>query len=96
MFRHNCVWIRVNEHYISQHCYRKKPEIYKIFQAVHPVNPSTTIELNDKTRFYKQSRFSYIRPVDGVTRLKVYTCSKITRSEKVIHRSSQVAVEISS
>ena len=47
-------------------------------KVVHPVNPSTIIELNETTRFYKQSRFSYIRPVDGVTRLKVYNCSNIT------------------
>ena len=74
----------------------KKPEKYKICQVVHPVNPSIIIELNEKTRFYKQSRFSYIRPVDGVTRLKVYNCSNITGLEKNIHRSSQVVVEISS
>ena len=69
----------VYKHYTSQYSYRKNPEKYKICQFVHPVNPSTIIELNEKTRFYKQSRFSYIIPVDGVTRLKVYNCSNITR-----------------
>ena len=49
-----------------------------------------------KTRFYKYSRFSYIRPVDRVTILKVYNCSNITGLEKIIHRSSQVVVEIPS
>ena len=50
----------------------------------------------NKARFYKQSIFGYIIPVDGVTRLKVYNCSNITGLEKNIHRSSQVVVEISS
>ena len=52
--------------------------------------------MNEKPRFYKQPRFSYITSVDGVTRLKVYNCSNITGLEKVIHRSSQVVVEIPS
>ena len=47
-----------------------------------------------KQDFYKQSIFGYIIPVDGVTRLKVYDCSKITGLEKNIHRSSKVVVEI--
>ena len=56
-FMDKLFWIRVDEHYTSQHCYRNKPEKYKICQVVHPVNPSTIIEFNDKTTFYKQSRF---------------------------------------
>ena len=47
-----------------------------------------------KKNCYKESRFSYIRPVDGITRLKVYNCSNITGLENVIHKSSQVIVEI--
>ena len=43
----------------------------------------------------KESRFSYIRPVDGVTRLKFCNCSKITILEQTVHRKSQVIVEIS-
>ena len=50
----------------------------------------------NKARFYKQSIFGYIIPVDGVTRLKVYNCSNITGLEKNIHRLSQVVVEIPS
>ena len=50
--------------------------------------------MNDKTTLYKQSRSSYIRPVDGVTRLKGYNFSNITVFEKIVHRSSQVDVEI--
>ena len=47
-----------------------------------------------KNRFYKESRFSYIRPVDGVTRFKVYNCSNIIGLENEIYKSSQVVVEI--
>ena len=50
--------------------------------------------MNEKRSCYKQSRFNYIRPVDGVTRLKVYNCSNINGLENVIHKSSQVVVEI--
>ena len=52
------------------------------------------MSLNSKKNWYKESRFSYIRPVDGITRLKVYNCSNITGLENVIHKSSQVIVEI--
>ena len=67
---------------------------YKFYQVVHPANPSSFIELKEKNKFYKQSIFSYIRPVDGVTRLKLYNCSNITSLENIVHRSSQVVVEI--
>ena len=35
--------------------------------------------------FVKESRFSYIRPVDGATRLIVYNCSNVTSLENVVH-----------
>ena len=38
--------------------------------------------------------FSYIRPVDGATRLIVYNCSNITCLEQVVHRGSKVVVEV--
>ena len=50
--------------------------------------------MNEKKIFYKESRFSYIGPVDGVTRLKVYNYSNITGLENEIHKSSQDGVEI--
>ena len=49
-----------------------------------------------KTSFYKESRFSYIRPVVRVTKLKVYNYSNITSLEIEIHKLSQVGVEIPS
>ena len=42
----------------------------------------------------KESRFSYIRLVDGATRLIVYNCSNITGLEKNVHRGSKVVVEV--
>ena len=48
---------------------------------------------NGKT-IKKESRFSYIIPVDGVTRLKMCNCSNITSLEQTVHRKSQVIVEI--
>ena len=66
----------------------------KICQVVCPVNQPKIMSLNSKKNCYKESRFSYIRPDDGITRLKVYNCSNITGLENVIHKSSQVIVEI--
>ena len=63
-----CFQIRVNEHFTPEDCYRINTEKYKICQVVYLVDQSKIIELNEKKRFYKESRFSYIRPVDGVTR----------------------------
>ena len=40
----------------------------------------------DSKLFVKQSRFSYIRPIDGITRLMVYKSSNITQLEGAIHR----------
>ena len=42
----------------------------------------------------KESRFSYIRPVDRATRLIVYNCSNLTDLEQVVHRGSKVVVEV--
>ena len=45
-------------------------------------------------KIIKDSRFSYIRPIDGVTRLKLYNCSNITGLENIVHKGGQVVVEI--
>ena len=95
-FMENSFWIRVNEHYTPDDCYRKNPDKYKICQVVHPENQPKILSLNEKKSCYKESRFSYIRPVDGITRLKVFNCSNINGLENVIHKSSQVVVEIPS
>ena len=89
-------WIRVKEHFTPEDCYRINPEKCKICQVVYLVDQSKLISLNEKKSFCKESRFSYIGPVDGVTRLKVYNCSNITGLENEIHKSSQAVVEIPS
>ena len=90
----NLFWISVDEHFTPEDCYQINPEKYKICHVVYPVDQPKIISSNEKKSCYKESRFSYIRPVDGVTRLKVYNCSNINRLENVIHKSSQVVVEI--
>ena len=65
---------------------------YKIHQVMFPVNISSIMELTDGRMITKESIFSFIRPVDGVTRLKVYNCSNITGLENVV--CSQAIVKI--
>ena len=50
------------------------------------------MELNEGKKIIKKSRFSYIRQVDRITRLKVYNCTNITGLENVV--CSQAIVEI--
>ena len=44
--------------------------------------------------FVKESRFSYITPDGGATRLIIYNCSNITGLEQIVHRGSKVVVEV--
>ena len=44
--------------------------------------------------FIKQSRFSHIKPIDGITRLIVYSSSNVAGLEGIIHRGSKVIVEV--
>ena len=67
---------------------------YKIHQVMFPVNISSIMELTGGRKITKESIISFIRPVDGVTRLKVYNCSNITGLKNVVHRGSQVFIEI--
>ena len=52
------------------------------------------MDTTDGTNIFKESRFSYIRSVDGVIRLKLYNCSNITRLVNLVHKGGQVVVEI--
>ena len=52
------------------------------------------LDLKTSSAFVKYSRFSYIRPVDGATRLMVYNCSNITGLEQIVHRVNKVVVEV--
>ena len=44
--------------------------------------------------FVKEYRFSYIRPVDGATRLIVYNFFNIAGLEKKLNRGSKFIVEV--
>ena len=79
-------------HLTSQKIYENTK--YKIYQIVYPVNTSSIMDTADGKEIIKKSRFSYIRPIDGVTRLKLYNCSNITALDNVIHKSGQIVVEI--
>ena len=47
-FRENCFWIRVNEHFTPDVCYRINPDKYKICQVVCLVNQPKIMSLNMK------------------------------------------------
>ena len=75
-------------------CYEKKinylfrntvSSIEKKLQSCFPIDTLNVINTKDKVAMVlyrknvkKESIFSYIRPVDGVTRLKLCNCSNIT------------------
>ena len=59
------------------------------------VNILSLMELTEGKKITKEPRFSYIRPIDGVTRLKVYTCSNFSGLENLVYKGSQDIVEIS-
>ena len=48
----------------------------------------------DWLKIIKESRFSNIRPVDGIIRLKLYNCSNIIGLENGVHKGGQIVVEI--
>ena len=52
------------------------------------------MDITDGKKIIKESRFRYIQPIDGVTRLNLYNCSNITGLENVVHNGGQVVVEI--
>ena len=61
---------------------------------MYPVNTSSIIDTTDGMKTIKESMFSDLRPIDGVTRLKLYNCSNITGLENLVHKGGQVVVEI--
>ena len=93
-FRDPYFWHRVCEHFTLENTYKKTTNKYEIHQVLKPVDKSSIIRLENGKTMKKESRFSYIRPVDGVTRLKMCNCSNITGLEQTVHRKSQVIVEI--
>ena len=61
---------------------------------MYPVNTSSIIDTTDGMKTIKESMFSDLRPIDGVTRLKLYNYSNITGLENLVHKGGQVVVEI--
>ena len=44
--------------------------------------------------YIKESRFSYIRPIQGSIRLIIYNSSNVTSMEGQVHRGAKVVVEV--
>ena len=87
-------WHRVCEHLTSENIYKKTPNKYEVHQVLKPDNKSSIMNLDNGETMKKESRFSYIRPDDLVTRLEICNCLNITGLEQIVHRKSQVIVEI--
>ena len=89
----DCMFLqRVRDHFTAHKIYTMNFNKYKIRQVMFPVIMSSIMELTEGKNIIKESRFSYIRQVDGITRLKVYNCTNITGLENVV--CSQAIVEI--
>ena len=89
-------WDRVHEHITSS---TYLPNVngckYNICQIKNNINaPSKYVEENISKIYVKESRFSFIWPVHGATRLIVYNCSNITGLEEIVHCGSKVVVEV--
>ena len=87
-------WDRVNEHITSSIILPTNECKYKICLGKENNNSSKYLNVKTSNTFAKKSRFSYTRPVDGVTRLIVYNCSNITGLDQIVHRGSKVVVEV--
>ena len=87
-------WERVHEHIASSTTLPNNWCKYNICQVKENNVSSKYIDVKSSDVFVKESRFSYIRPVDGATRLIVCNCSYITGLEQVVYRGSKVVVEV--
>ena len=93
-FRDDYFWHRVCEYFTSDNIYKKTSNKYEVYQVLKPDNKTSIMMLENRKTMKKESKFSYIRPVDGVTRLNMCNCSNITGLGQTVHRKSQVIVEI--
>ena len=55
-------WQRVHEHLTSHKIYKNTK--YKIHQVVYPINSSSIMATTVGMKVIKESRFSYIRPIN--------------------------------
>ena len=85
---------RVHEHITSFTTLPNNGCKYNICHVKENNDSSKYIDVKSSEIFVKESRFSYIRLVDGATRLVVYNCSNVTGLEQVVHRGSKVVVEV--
>ena len=51
----------------------------EIYQVVFPVNTSSIINTIDGMKIIKESKISYISPIDGVTRLKLFEHYRVVK-----------------
>ena len=94
-FMNPVFWNRVHEHIIFLTTLQNiEFNKYNICQVKDDNESSKYIDETIQQVFVKESRFSYIRPVDGATRLIVYNCSNVTSLENLVHRGSKVVVEV--
>ena len=91
-FMNPMFWHRVHDHLTSHKIYKDTKD--KIHQVMYLFNTSSIIDITDGKKIIKESRFSFIRHIDGVTMLKLYSCSNITGLKNVVHKGGQVVVEI--
>ena len=85
---------RFHEYIISSKTLPSNGCKYKICQVKQDNDSSKYLDVTSSNAFVKEPRFSYIRPVNGATRLIVYNCSNITGLEQIVHRGSKVVVEV--
>ena len=88
-------WDRVHEYITSSTTLPNNGCKYKSYQVKENNDSSKYLDMKSSNVFVKESRFSYIRPVDVTPRLIVYNCSNITGLERLVHRGSKVVVEVS-
>ena len=75
-------WNRVHELIISSTTLPNNGCNYKICQVKQDNDSSKYLDMTTSNDFVKEYRFSYIRPVDGATRLIVYNFFNIAGLEK--------------
>ena len=93
-FMSSIFWNRVHEYIISSTALANNWCKYKICQVKQDNDSSLYLDAKTSNDFVKESRFSYIRPIDGATRLIVYNISNITGFEQIVHRGSKVIVVV--
>ena len=77
-------WNRIHGYTISSTILPNNGCKYKICQVKKENDSSKCLDMTTLNAFVKESRFIYIRPVDGATRLVVYNCSTNSK-EKIIY-----------